>query len=141
MIRNRTFKFLSWNVRGLNNRAKCTGIKNFIKGCRCAVVCLQETKLSSLSEAKFRSFCGFHLSNFRALDALGTRGGLVTAWNPALFICDDYWVGTFSLNLVLRRRVDDRVFSISNIYGPIEPALKDGFLREIRSIASKVVGV
>ncbi len=105
------------------------------------MACLQETKLSAISGAKFRSFCGFHLLNFRALDANGSKGGLITAWNPAIFSCDSCWVGSFSLNLVLRRRVDDRVFSISNVYGPTDPALKDGFLLEVRNIALSVVGV
>ncbi len=88
MARNRSFRFVSWNVRGLNSRDKCVTVKSFIKGCKCGVVCLQETKLAATSTDKFLSFCGFHIREFRALDAVGTKGGIITAWNPALFECE-----------------------------------------------------
>ncbi len=78
MARNCTFKFLSWNVRGLNGRDKCTTVKAFIKGFKCGAICLQETKLSSISSSKFHSFCGFHIRDFRTLDTAGTRGGIIT---------------------------------------------------------------
>ncbi len=94
-----------------------------------------------MSVFKFRSFCGFHIFEFRAIDATGTRGGLVTAWNPDLFECVNHWVGAFSLNTVLRWRVDDQVFSVSNLYGPIDRALKEGFLQELRETASGIMGV
>ncbi len=141
MARNRTFKFLSWNVRGLNNKDKCSAVNSFIRSCKCAAICLQETKLPSLSPTKFRSFCGSHISEFRALDAVGSRGGLVTAWNPALFVCDAHWVGSFSLTTELRRKVDGLVFTLSNVYGPIDSALKGAFLQEIRDNGLKAVGV
>ncbi len=75
MARNRTFKFLSWNVRGLNSRDKCVAVKAVIRFCRCGIVCLQETKLSSVSASKFFTFCGYHLREYCTLDASGTRGG------------------------------------------------------------------
>ncbi len=141
MARNRTFKFLSWNVRVLNGRDKYTAIRAFIQGCKCGVICLQETKLSSISFSKFLSFCGFHICDFRALDAAGTRGGIITAWNPALFECDQDWVGAFSVNTVLKRRVDRTTFTISNIYGPTCVTLKGAFFQELRDIGARAIGV
>nr|CAD1829323.1 unnamed protein product [Ananas comosus var. bracteatus] len=87
------------------------------------------------SLAKFRSFCGFHLRDFRSLDVVGTRGGLITAWNPFLFDCIDDWGGSFSLNVVLKNKSDGSVFLISNIYGPTCANLKDDFFLELRSIS------
>ncbi len=135
------FRFLSWNVRGLNRTDKCTAVKAFIRGCKCGVVCLQETKLSSISQAKFLSFCGFHIRDFRSMDAAGTRGGILSAWNPALFECGHSWAGSFSLNTVLRRRVDEMVFTLSNIYGPTAAALKEPFFQELRDIGSRAAGI
>ncbi len=40
MVRNRTFKFLTWNVRGLNSGVKCLAVKTVIRLSRCGVVCL-----------------------------------------------------------------------------------------------------
>ncbi len=87
MARNRIYRFLSWNVRGLNDSAKCCLVKSFIRNSKCYVICLQETKLAATSSAKFFTFCGYQLLEFRTLNAEGTRGGLLTAWNPALFDC------------------------------------------------------
>lgn len=140
MARNRIFHFLTWNVRGLNDPSKCAVVKSFIRNCKCYVVCLQETKLSSTSIIKFRSFCGFHLRVFRTLDADGTRGGILTAWNSALFDCVHEWVGLFSLTVVLKRNVDGRSFTIYNIYGPTAANLKPTFFQELRSINVHSVG-
>ncbi len=141
MLRNRLYCFLSWNIRGLCDPAKCAAAKSFIKNAKCSVLCLQETKLASTSRSKFYTFCGFHLHEFRTLDAIGTRGGLLTAWNPALFDCVHDWVGAFSINTVLRRKVDGLTFTVSNIYGRVIPSLKAAFFQELRYIGSVAVGL
>ncbi len=51
------------------------------------------------------------------------------------------WIGSFSVNLVLRRRVDGLLFIVSNIYGPTIASLKSAFFQEIRSIVSQSVGL
>jgi exonuclease III len=38
-------KILTWNVRGLNDRAKRLCIKNMIKDWHADIICLQETKM------------------------------------------------------------------------------------------------
>nr|CAD1831265.1 unnamed protein product [Ananas comosus var. bracteatus] len=134
------YRFLTWNVRGLNNSGKCTVVKNFLRFSKCAAVCLQETKLSSTSQSKFFSFCGFHLRDFRTLDAAGTRGGLLTAWNPFLFDLLDMWTRSFSLNVVLKCKANGTVFMLSNIYGPTGGALRAEFFQEIRNISLQSQG-
>nr|CAD1824953.1 unnamed protein product [Ananas comosus var. bracteatus] len=141
MARNRLFRFLTWNVRGLNDPSKCTIIKTFIRHCRCCVVCFQETKLSSTSLEKFRSFCGSHLHDFRTRDAEGTRGGLLTAWNSSLFDCIQEWKGAFTLTVLLKRKIDGATFMISNVYGPTDVTLKANFFQELRSIHSVSSGI
>nr|CAD1834076.1 unnamed protein product [Ananas comosus var. bracteatus] len=71
----------------------------------------------------------------------GTRGGLLSAWNPALFDCIHDWAGLYSLNVVLRRKADGKLFTVSNIYGPTDTTLKAGFFQELRSIRELSVGV
>ncbi len=131
MARNRTFRFLSWNVRGLNNSAKCISVRSFIKNSKCCVVCFQETKLSSISSVKLRSFCGFVLCDFRALNAVGSRGGILTAWNPSLFECVGDWCGSYSLHVLLKRHADGRELLISNFYGPTTASPKVDLFREL----------
>ncbi len=140
MARNRIYRFLSWNVRGLNDSAKCCLIKSFIRNSKCSVICLQETKLAATSPAKFFTFCGYHLLEFLTFNAEGTRGGLLTSWNPAPFDCAFDWFGSFSFNIVLRRKVDGLMFTVSNVYGPTIASLKPAFFLELWSICARVVG-
>ncbi len=141
MPRNRTFKFLTWNVRGHNGREKCSVVRTIVRNCRCGVICLQETKLAYTTLSKFNSFRGFNIREFHTLDAVGTRGGLLTAWNPSLFDCVSESAGVFSLSTVLKRRVDGITLTISNVYGPTFTTRKEAFLQELRDLSSRVVGV
>ncbi len=137
MARNRIFRFLSWNVRGLNDQAKCSTIRAFVRNCKCCVVCMQETKLASISAEKLGSFCGLCLRDFRVLNAEGTKEGLLTAWNPTLFDCLDSWTGVFSLNVLLKRKADGKVALFSNIYGPTIAHLKENFFYELKTICDR----
>jgi hypothetical protein len=47
---NHHFKFLSWNVRGLNNIAKQEDVKQIINLFKPGLLCLQETKLASVNQ-------------------------------------------------------------------------------------------
>lgn len=76
----------------------------------------------------------YYLHDFQTLDADGTRGGLLTAWNLSLFDYVQDWNGLFSLTVLLKRKVDERSFMISNIYGSTAAHLKADFFQELRSI-------
>ena len=43
-----SLKILSWNVRGLNDCRKRSIVKNLLREWKCDVICLQETKLTSM---------------------------------------------------------------------------------------------
>lgn len=43
-----TIHFVSWNVRGLNERSKCLAVRQTILIENPDIICLQETKLSDL---------------------------------------------------------------------------------------------
>ena len=41
-------QILCWNVRGLNNPAKRSAVREFVQAAKVNLVCLQETKLDAL---------------------------------------------------------------------------------------------
>jgi exonuclease III len=60
---NISYKMLSWNVRGPNNIAKQEDIKQVINILKPDLVCLQETKLSSLDSSTVRNILGADYEN------------------------------------------------------------------------------
>ena len=53
-----TLRLLSWNVRELNNPQKREVCKNLLKEWKCDIVCLQETKVSTINVAFVWSLWG-----------------------------------------------------------------------------------
>jgi hypothetical protein len=58
----RTCKFLSWNVRGLDDPSKRINAKNFIM-IESLMYCLQETKLNSITDSLLREIMGNSLDS------------------------------------------------------------------------------
>ena len=79
--------FLIWNVRGFNRRAKRDFVKSLVVDIRPSIVCLQETKLCSISEFDILSFLGSGFSNFAFSLAQGTRGGVCVDSLARWFLC------------------------------------------------------
>ena len=75
------YGLLSWNVRGLGDDDKCKIVRDTLSARNITIACNQETKLRSASPAKARNFLPPNLSNFHCVDAAGTRGGILTAWD------------------------------------------------------------
>ena len=72
--------FLIWNVRGLNDRVKRNSVKSLVVDIRPSIICLQETKLCSISDFDILSILGSGFSNFVYSPAIGTRGGVLISW-------------------------------------------------------------
>lgn len=113
------FSFLCWNVQGLGEDDKCDLVHNSIVSADPSIACLQESKLCLLSAQKARSFLPAALSAFVAKDADGSRGGVVTAWNPRLLSLTNETWSLFSLTTSLVSTVSDLAFTITNVYAPL----------------------
>lgn len=72
-----TLKLLCWNVRGANDSSKRKIIKSFIRNQKVDLLCLQETKIQSMSEGVVRSLGSGRFLDWRALDASGSAGGIL----------------------------------------------------------------
>jgi exonuclease III len=56
--------FLIWNVRGLNDRTKRDSVKTLVLDIKPSIVCLQETKLCSISDFDILSILWSGFNNF-----------------------------------------------------------------------------
>lgn len=76
-----SINILCWNVRGLNNQARISLVQQTLLSTTCHLVCLQETKLTTVDQNLAFSLGGFNLRNFAHNPAEGTRGGILLLWN------------------------------------------------------------
>ena len=130
---------LSWNVRGLNNRARRTVVKDLMQDYRCTIATLQETKLEVISESDISETLGVKFcKQFAYLPAQGTRGGAIVA------VEEDFYTITHSEHR--RRSVTVCIAStqcvsewwLTVVYGPQGDQEKIEFLRELREIKAVV---
>lgn len=63
------YKFLSWNVRGMNNSAREEDVRQVVATFRLDLVCLQETKMMNITHAVIRSVLGTEFEIFFLLGA------------------------------------------------------------------------
>lgn len=79
--------------------------------------------------------CGRTLGGFSTLDAEGTRGGMLLAWNHSKFAMQQCSKRRYIISVVLRSRGED--FKISVVYGPTTACLRRGFFSEIQQEQSQ----
>jgi len=75
-----------------------------------------------------------------AIPAVGSRGGLITAWNTNLFKQQSYIARQYSLTISLASTSSELSFSLTNVYAPADHAFTDAFLHELRDLSSNVIG-
>ena len=95
-------KFLSWNVRGLNNPHKRDFVKNLLREWKCNIVCLQESKLDSTNSTLVKNLWGSPFVDFEALDTLHTTGVVILMSDRRIFEKFDFVVGSFSFSVLLK---------------------------------------
>lgn len=71
---------LIWNVRGLNKKARKDSVRELMSRINPDRVCLQETKVQSLSQRLLLSMLGADLDQHVALPSTGTHGGVLIVW-------------------------------------------------------------
>ena len=81
----RCWNVLSWNIRGLSFEKKRLALNNAILSSGCAVVCLQETKLSDVTPAFVKTCCPRQFDQFAFVPSNGASGGIATIWNSSIF--------------------------------------------------------
>lgn len=129
-----SISILSWNTRGLNDRRKRCLVRSAVSKLFSAVICLQESKVDSVSCSFLRSCCGSNFDKCHFLPAMGASGGLITCWNSKRFSCSEVIVRTYSLTLFLTHLPSGKNFYLTNVYGPPSWDGKEAFCSELFSL-------
>lgn len=78
-------KFITWNVRGLNERDKRLAVRQTIFLEKPDIVCFQETKLRRMDDILMKEMCGRRINQRAVLNAHGTRGGILIGWRESRY--------------------------------------------------------
>jgi exonuclease III len=128
------FKVKSWNTQGLGCLKKRPLVRDAISSASPSIVCIQETKLSSIDRIAAVSFLPSNLADFSTVDAVGSSGGIPTAWDPSLFSSIAVRRDRFCLTTTLQSSLSDLVLAITNVYAPSDHSLTPAFLAEFESL-------
>jgi exonuclease III len=131
--------FLIWNVRGLNDKARRDNLRKVVDDAQPAVVCLQETKLSHISERDIISFLGQDSTSFVFLPAQQTCGGILIAWRDSSFTVSHHRVHRHSVSVQFSNN-EDPAWWFTGVYGPQRDDEKLHFLEELRKIHADCPG-
>lgn len=69
-----------WNVRGLNSRARCDVVREFLLQERASVACLVETKVDVLQNNMVYDLMGTNF-DYLCLPANGASDGIIVGWS------------------------------------------------------------
>lgn len=125
---------LNWNVRGLNDAAHRELVREVVVCSRPKMVCLQETKLSSFNTGLAYETLGQHLNSYLTLDAQGTRGGILLAWDKDTVSISNALNRTFTISATVTAASPNVPFLLTTCYGPADDSRKDDFLAELQAI-------
>ena len=109
---------LNWNVRGLNSIARQDAVRVMVDSSKIDVVCLQETKMSTVSRRLVLSMLGSEFdNNFIYLPSDGASGGILVAWRIQLGTVGAIRVDAHSVSVQFYP-CDGSVLWLTCVYGP-----------------------
>ncbi|KAM3333368.1 hypothetical protein ACQJBY_028445 [Aegilops geniculata] len=135
-----SLKIVFWNMRGLNSRAKRTVVHSVLAPIDPCIVCLSETKLSSISLSTVLEILGPSFSDFYFLPALGTRGGILLAWRGDRVALANPIAGTYHVSATVSLGANTPPWWLTGVYGPQDVDDKIAFMAELHELRDIIAG-
>ena len=135
---------LSWNVRGLNAKARRDCVCTLVGDIRPTILCLQETKLDVISQYTVFSLLGVGFSEFAYLPASSTRRGILVAGQCYDVAFTEVLIGCFSVTIAMKPLLAigeaQDSWWLTTVYGPQEDGDKLISLEELEAIHDAALG-
>jgi exonuclease III len=123
-------EILNWNVRGLNDPTKRSTVREFVSELRVNLVCFQETKLAVIDDFVILQCLGPSFDGYAYLPALGTRGGVLLAWDSSVIEITNISIDTHAITGEVRTKDNNRWW-VATMYVPQSVEEKIAFLTEL----------
>ena len=127
-------KILSWNVKGVNDSSKRKLIKSVVRKQKVDLFCIQETKMQVMSKRVVISLGPRRFLDWRALNAMGSAGGVLICWDKRSLEILEWEEGQFSISCRFRNVGDGVVWVFTGVYGPFSKEERECLWEEIRAI-------
>ena len=98
------------------------------------LLCIQETKIQSMSEGIVRSLGSGRFLDWKALNAEGASGGILICWDKRSLDIPDWEEGHFTLSCRFRNVENGAVWVLTGVYGPFSKVEKDELWEEFGAI-------
>lgn len=123
-------KILNWNVRGLEGREKCNGVRNVIRASRCDVCCMQKTKLNEFSLIYLACFLPSYFEKSCVyIQSFNSNGGCIISWRKSYSLISS-WATQHTCTAILMQTATRAIFTVTNAYGPSEDNQKKKIVHE-----------
>lgn len=86
---------LSWNVQGLNQRARRDALRGIVMTAKAYMVCIQENKLNVIDQSLVNVMFGPQYTTFSFLPATQTRGGVIVVGCHPDVLCTPLHIGDY----------------------------------------------
>lgn len=126
---------LCWNVRGLNDAAKRSSVRNQIVTSGATIVCLQETKVAVWTHSWIVETVGTDLAqDVITLPFVGTAGGILLAASERFFRLYNQHQTANTVSATILMLADNTEWSITGVYGPQSDNDKIQFMQELTDL-------
>jgi exonuclease III len=103
----RSWKVLSWNVRGINSDKKWDVVRDRVMDNNCDVICLQETKKQSFDLLFIKKICPSSFDAFEFIPSDGASGGTIVIWKSNLFIGTKIFENDYCMSMEFISKFND----------------------------------
>jgi hypothetical protein len=119
--------------------ARRSAVAELAAAAKCSILCLQETKLSTIDSSLAMEIAGPSRKSFIFLPASDTRGGAAVFWDDSVVALTTVSILSYSITASVKILETGTIFLLTNVYGPSTTDDKPAFLQEMVSI-KPVVG-
>jgi exonuclease III len=123
-------ELLNWNIRGMNDPAKRSAIREFVASLRVNLVCFQETGMDVIDVFHVLQCLGQSFDGFVYLPAIDTRGGILLAWASSVMEVTNVSFDTYAVTGQVKT-LDNEAWWLTVVYGPQSTVEKMDFLAEL----------
>ncbi|KAL4189368.1 hypothetical protein AMTRI_Chr08g165100 [Amborella trichopoda] len=129
-------KFLVWKIRGLGQSSKKSVVKDLTSKLCPSILDLLETKLPEPNLQLVRQVWVRRSSQWVSLPAIGASGGIWIVHDISDFTLNSYFIGLYSITILLFSISDGTPFKFTTVNGPTSSYLRSRLSSELGHVAT-----